>query len=236
MGNIVYGAALGNFGFPLDFFDASNFTALTATAHRLTVVDGNGAQITIRGSGLAYTDGKITGGTLTGFAMQDPGGAAIYAITNANLDAASVASSLITDQEIFPLLAGADLVTGSALRDVMAGGAGDDTLMGGGGADFLFGMAGRDEMTGGAGRDMFAFAPFAPGARGGTDYVMDFHDTGAATDDLIALRRADYDAMVISKSGHDVLLDFGAKGSLVIVGATVGQIGLDDFVFHFPVF
>src|SRR5690606_31263898 len=59
---------------------------------------------------------------------------------------------------IMYMLAGHDVINGSAFDDYVAGGAGDDTISGFGGQDYLIGNAGNDLIIGGAGVDTASMA------------------------------------------------------------------------------
>jgi|GEM_PF-1790327 len=125
---------------------------------------------------------------------------------------------------------GDDRAVGGDLRDVIRGNGGDDRLIGNGGDDELDGGAGNDVKTGGAGADSFVFA-----AQNGDDVVTDFED-GLDTLDLTNLGplfEADVLA-ALSASGDGVLLDLtaiGGSGSVLLEGAELADVGLDDLLF-----
>lgn len=65
---------------------------------------------------------------------------------------------------------------------------------------------------------------------------MDFGDLDTARDDMILMHKRDYDAMTMTQEDDGVLLALGTKGSLLVLGVTVEQLGLDDFSFNFRAF
>ncbi|MEO8244710.1 MAG: hypothetical protein ABI832_20665 [bacterium] len=232
MAHIVYGEALGDFADPMSALDFGSMQAVVLSARNATFGDLNGAGITINGSGLTYSGTSIAGGTATTVTIFNSNGSPLISVTGAAYDAAKIADVLLVQQNTFPLFSGDDKVDGSSHRDIIAGGNGNDTVHGGDGADLIAGMNGRDKLYGDAGRDMFVFVP----NNSGVDKIMDFTDTNHKSDDLIVVKKALYADMIVSQSGQNVVLDFGGKGSLVIVGANADQIGADDFMFHLPHF
>jgi Ca2+-binding RTX toxin-like protein len=229
LAHIVYGAALGNFNDPISMLDFVTLHLVTKTATFGKAVDAAGIGVSFSGSGLTYGAGTVTAGVITGVNFFDASGAALVTITEANFDAAVVVNDVLATQSGIKLFAGNDLVEGSVNRDLIAGGLGNDTVHGGGGSDLIFAMGGRDVLFGDKGADYFAFKP-----NHGADKIMDFADNDLKSDDLILVSKANYAAMTVTQSGNNVVLDFGGKGSLVIVGTTVDHIGADDFAFSVP--
>lgn len=125
--------------------------------------------------------------------------------------------------------AGQDRLEGEQGDDRLFGGAGNDILDGGGGEDRLDGGAGDDVLTGGAHADVFVFT-------GGDDRILDFQDDG---DRLLldpalwsgnALTRQDVLDTYGHQAGGDVVLDFGAAGSLTVEDMTLKGL-TDEFGF-----
>jgi Ca2+-binding RTX toxin-like protein len=106
-------------------------------------------------------------------------------------------------------------VTGTAQGDVLNGGARDDALRGLGGADRLNGRAGDDALEGGGGRDVLLGAAGKDVLNGGGG--GDVLDGGRGDD---AMRgQAGADRFVFStRSGDDVILDFGGKDIVDLSG------------------
>ena len=120
--------------------------------------------------------------------------------------------------------AGADELYGGNGRDTLNGGNGRDDLYGGRGRDFLDGGNGDDDLYGGNGTDEFHFD-----RRDGNDTVMDFQNNtdvlqfdnfGFLTDAASALEFA-------TAQGNDVLFDFGANGTLLVLNVNLGQLTND---------
>ena len=224
MAVIRYGEAMTNFGNPVDQIDIPSLLPTTATLTAASLTDKNGGVVNITGTGLKYSFAGITEGIVTGVALFAPGGGALFSITGISEQATLVQGFLATGVVTIALLDNDDKVYGSSKSDLLIGGAGNDRVFGGGGRDYLGVMDGRDKLTGGAGPDVFVFA-----TNKGQDVVMDFADNNAVSDDLIGLRPAMYDKMVMSQVGGDVLLDFGKSGTLLILNQMVAEMGLDDF-------
>lgn len=224
MAVIRYGEAMTNFGNPIDQIDIPTLAPTTATLTFASLMDVNGGVINITGTLLKYSPVGISSGTVTGVELIAPGGGALFSITGISVGALLVSTFLATGTVTIALLDGNDRIYGSAKRDLLIGGAGDDRVFGGGGGDYIGVMDGRDKLTGGAGADVFIFA-----TNRGQDTVMDFADSGAANDDLIAMRPAVLDRMVMSQVGADVLLDLGTAGKLLILNQTLAEMGTDDF-------
>ncbi len=104
---------------------------------------------------------------------------------------------------------GNDRYFGNGGNDVLRGGAGDDLLVGGTGADTLFG---------GAGADTFKFSRLD-----GRDVIVDFgrgNDTLLLNDNLWrgTLTEAEVLDRFAIDTGDDILLDFGKRGKITLVG------------------
>lgn len=120
--------------------------------------------------------------------------------------------------------AGADSVQGGFDDDVLKGGGGNDALYGGGendvlkgggGKDRLMGEAGDDILEGGSGRDTFVFA-----LGGGSDEIRDFRGKF----DILEVTGLGDKATIkglMSKSGDDVLIDFGGGDILLVEDISV---------------
>ena len=107
--------------------------------------------------------------------------------------------------------------------DILLGDAGNDTITGGNGDDLLEGGAGNDLLEGGAGGDVFLFNITD---ELGSDVVVDFVDQV----DLLQITGGQYDDLIISQSGQNVLIDFG-YGTITLNDINVAMIDEDDFVF-----
>ncbi|SOC08246.1 Ca2+-binding RTX toxin-like protein [Rhodobacter sp. JA431] len=125
--------------------------------------------------------------------------------------------------------AGHDFLAGELGHDVLEGGAGNDLLLGGGENDTLSGGLGDDTLWGEAGADVFVFA-----SGDGADVIGDF---SAASGDRINLTSltsvADFATLISSASALSgaTLLDFGADGSLTLIGLSPAVLQADWFFF-----
>lgn len=152
MANIIYGEALADLGYPPDAFESATLFNAVHTATSLRVVDALGAGISFVGTGLTYSKGIVTGGTVTSITFFDATQAILYTVTAASLSASLVVDA-IKQGDIYPVLSGNDLITGSAGRDVLTGDVGNDTINGGAGSDYLVDTGGgRDRFTGAQGK------------------------------------------------------------------------------------
>jgi Ca2+-binding RTX toxin-like protein len=112
--------------------------------------------------------------------------------------------------------AGRDLLDGGNGADTLLGGPGNDTLRGNAGQDWLEGGGGTDLLDGGIGGDTFVF-------RGGNVTIERFQrnvdtllfDTALFGADVPSLPELVSSAVPV---GSDTVFDFGAEGSLTILG------------------
>lgn len=226
MAVVHYGMGLGNLGFPGDMIDYAGLTVVDSAADRHSMVDAFGYGAAIEGSGFTYLDGALTGGTGQRLIFLGPGNAVLYRVEGLDLDALALAQVAFQagDWEEVALV-GHDVVYGSARRDLIGGMGGNDTLFGDKGDDVIIGMHGRDRLTGGDGADRFLFMPNRK-----ADVITDFVDG----EDRIAVQRSQYLEMTVTEGQNRVILDFGGRGSLVLLGMVAVDIGRDDFTFGDP--
>ncbi|MDJ1008506.1 MAG: calcium-binding protein [Paracoccaceae bacterium] len=144
---------------------------------------------------------------------------------------------------------GPDSLFGDAGNDTLFGGADDDRFFGGSGNDEIFGGEGSDTVWAGAGFDVIDGGPGNDILEGnfnadlfvfrdghGSDIVTDF---AAQNDferiDLAAVTAiADFDDLVgnhLTQSGGDVLIDTGNGDSITLVGVSLTDLDVFDFVF-----
>lgn len=121
---------------------------------------------------------------------------------------------------------GLDTLLGGFGNDSISGGTGGDSISGGLGNDLIDGGGGNDILTGDGGRDRFVFA-----LGFGQDRITDFANgfdlldfSGHSGVDALA------DLTLVAQAGS-VLISDGAGGQLVLAGASLAQIGAEDFVF-----
>ncbi|MFK7753875.1 MAG: Ig-like domain-containing protein [Sedimentitalea sp.] len=128
---------------------------------------------------------------------------------------------------------GDDVLQGRQGDDVLIGSGGHDTLNGGGGNDRLVGGNGRDTYIGGAGADVLVFGP---GGTPGEDIILDFADTGSATDDLIDLSAFSlaFGDIAVSVSGNDAVIALGGGASIrlddYLTAHALSDLQADDFL------
>lgn len=107
-------------------------------------------------------------------------------------------------------------------NDYLDGGDGDDQLAGDGGNDTLLGGAGNDVLDGGAGSD------FLDGGEGHDTLYAGAGDTVSDLSGWNALYLQDGEPLSVTANGADLVLDYGAKGTLLVSGALQGTIGSFD--------
>lgn len=105
---------------------------------------------------------------------------------------------------------GNDRLLGNGGNDILQGDAGDDMLEGGAGSDRLDGGMGKDKLAGGDAEDVLM-------GGGGDDVIdagagHDMIDGGMGNDTVRGGTGADA-FMVMPDSGHDIVLDFEARGA-----------------------
>jgi len=128
---------------------------------------------------------------------------------------------------------GNDTISGIDGNDLVTGGGGNDLLAGGAGNDVVNGGTGDDNMGGGAGNDTFIFTELTDGER---DVITDwtngedlFRLTGITNAPGSGLQGR-VDALDITAVAGGV--EFGFDGHTVFLqGASVGDLGLEDFIF-----
>ncbi|WP_291240487.1 hypothetical protein [Gemmobacter sp.] len=183
------------------------------------------------GAGLQFSDGKLTGGTVSAIAFDSaPGFAGLdLAVLPISLQATDLqahfdgTASLTLLQELMgsPLF-----VRGSGKADRLLGGEFDDILRGGEGHDRLSGRAGEDLLVGGLGADRLAGGADDDRLEGGRGTDVLRGESG--DDDLRGGSRADRleggrgDDSLFGGSGADVLVFRNHDGSDTITGFTSG--------------
>jgi VCBS repeat-containing protein len=117
---------------------------------------------------------------------------------------------------------GHDLITGSIGIDTMVGGAGDDIMYGGAGVDTMSGDAGNDILIGGTGKDILDGGTGSDVMHGGgdgntfkwdlsdigNDFISDFKNGNAATDDVLELELELSDLLESETSDATILVNY----------------------------
>lgn len=124
--------------------------------------------------------------------------------------------------------AGADRIEGDRYNDYNSNNF-TDLLFGGSGNDTLYGGVGTDTLFGGDGDDVYLFA-LGDHSSGEGDYIGGFTTKGSDTINLSALNLPGFDALTISQSGVDTVIDTGA-GTITLWNTNALDISKDDFVF-----
>ena len=118
------------------------------------------------------------------------------------------------------------VLAGTNRADRLFGTKGNDTIDGKGGNDTISGGAGNDVLTGGTGRDDFIFT----GRSWGHDTVKDF----SPGDDLVFSRSAVGSVRNVLAHAEtvdgDTVIDFGALGSVTLLGIEERDLSGRDFV------
>jgi len=127
--------------------------------------------------------------------------------------------------------AGDDVINGGGAGDVLLGNNGSDTIEGGGGDDLIAGGLGDDALTGGQGNDSFAFV-----GGDGNDEISDFGLGNGTGDDLLLIDvdgiQGFHDLISTASDGaQGTTLNFGADGSILLLGVASGDLSSDDFIF-----
>lgn len=190
-----------------DFTDLTegSVTVATATTYRVT----RGPSYEQFTGNFIYTDGVLTGGTITGWTRVTDGGTE-FAVTGASIPVASFLGyldALDGDGFLADLFSAADVLTGTALGDYMRAGDGDDSALGGNGNDNLTGdiysddlVGGADTLDGGVGNDSLF-------GSGGNDSLIggagnDILEGGAGIDTMAG--GAGNDIYYVNSAGDDV--------------------------------
>jgi Ca2+-binding RTX toxin-like protein len=116
-------------------------------------------------------------------------------------------------------------IVGSNFNDIIGMGDFADTIIGGAGNDILLGMGGNDTLWGGSGNDFFAYTSTAFG----NDTIRDFQD-GLDRIDFSRVAGVNYASLAITSVAGGVQVGLGAS-SILIAGASIGQINQADFLF-----
>ena len=121
-----------------------------------------------------------------------------------------------------------DALIGDGIGNELRGRGGNDLLAGKGGNDRIVGGAGNDGLLGGAGNDTFAFA------RGfDSDTIYDWQD-GKLFNDVISFEGMGISMAQLSitySAGNATVTVIPTGDEIHILGAPVGSIGVDDFLF-----
>jgi Ca2+-binding RTX toxin-like protein len=215
------------------FFNAPTKSLVTHTETKAVFTDANGHQLIFVGTGLAYEDFTITGGTVAKVTIANAEGDAFVQVLKVSRDAALLFDALATDgvQSMFDskILNGNDTIFGSDVGgESLFGRKGNDTIIGGDQQDSIAGERGKDKLTGGGAGDFFFFSK-----RDGSDVITDFDAKGGfGKQDLIFVSHDMFDDAKIRKSGSDdTLIDFGHGDTLTLRGVKPAEIDDTDFVF-----
>jgi VCBS repeat-containing protein len=213
----------------------TSFTILDSADDREFVIDG---------SNFTYSDGLVTGGTITAFhafkadgitALADLSGLSVDAptwITAVQQDAAGDHSAIeaLTSKYSYKFIggAGSDSFGSAGHNDLLIGGAGNDTLDPGGAP-----AGGHDTVTGGAGSDTFLYH-----AGYGAVTITDFDQGNSGSFNVSEHDKLEINGFSgdpnpnISPDGHgNTTVDFGNGDVLTLLGvADASQIPKSDII------
>jgi Ca2+-binding RTX toxin-like protein len=164
---------------------SSATTSTTVTSTAVTDVLANGDTEIFTGS-FQLTDGQVTGGTETGFALYTQSGKLIFSLSNADIPASTFTSFEQSGNMIGlvqAMLTGHDTYMGSPGTDDLIGYGGNDTFIGAAGAELFQPAAGNNTIVGGKGINAVLFK--GPS----TDYAITDNGDGSITvTDSVATR------------------------------------------------
>ncbi|BBK42132.1 hypothetical protein STVA_21520 [Allostella vacuolata] len=179
--------------------------------------------------------GNLTGGTIESFELRDFEGLIAFEGEGFAVDVIDGYVDFLQADNSFGMvtavLAGDDVVNGSADADTLVGMDGNDVVTGDGGDDDLNGNLGNDLVTGGAGQDYVRGGQGDDTVRGGAD--DDWHVNGSIGNDLVYGDLGN--DTVFGGQGNDQL--FGGDGNDWMSGdlgndTLTGGAGADRFVFR----
>ncbi|WP_380787074.1 calcium-binding protein [Sphingomonas sp. R86521] len=125
---------------------------------------------------------------------------------------------------------GDDVLYGNQDQDTLYGGQGNDALFGGQGDDVLVGGVGNDQLAGNLGNDRFVFGPGL-----GADTITDFH-SAPGDFDVIQFQAGTFNGYAdvqahMTQQGGDTLITLSGTDTILVVGANVGALTPDHFLF-----
>jgi len=139
----------------LNIGDLLDYEPISATPTQLVLDDLAGEIVTFTGFGFTYSGGAPTSGTVTGIRAV-LNGTLLYEASGFSTPVSSWLAWIQANDTLAAyrtVLAGDDVINGSAAADRLFGFAGNDSMLGGGGADRLEGGDGADTVMAGAGND-----------------------------------------------------------------------------------
>jgi Ca2+-binding RTX toxin-like protein len=173
MATFTYSALLPADQWIPDFFEPNNEALITARfPTRLGWTNVDGTRVELNGTGMTYSNGDVTGGTITQIVVRNAANVVIMSINQLAADAVDLYYLAFGydrpggDREdahgfdfMSTLSRGNDIINGSNNGDEITGGRniGNDTINAFGGDDFIHGDAGNDIINGGLGFDTLAY-------------------------------------------------------------------------------
>lgn len=136
----------------------------------------------------------------------------------------NIFNALLVDNDRRSLIENAK---GGSGDDRIGGNAGKNQLYGNKGDDILYGLGGKDFLIGGTGRDYFYFA-FDYGRDKVRDYKDGVDKIWLGTD--LGIFSSDHALSFASKSGRDVVFDFGGGDVLILANVKFNDITAADIV------
>lgn len=158
MANIVFGDELGGFKWLGDYY-SWDLTLDSSSATDAHYTDNDtGSQIVLMGAGLQFTNGSLTGGTVSSVQLLDENDNVLIDLTGGSFGADDLDFGDFWGF-VSSLTAGNDTLTGNDFGTDMYLGTnhGNDTVIAGDGGSFMGGSEGDDSYTGGADWDTLSY-------------------------------------------------------------------------------
>ena len=158
MANIVFSDALNGYAFLGDYF-SWDLTLDSSSATEAHYTDNtSGGTIVFAGVGMAFSDGKLTAGTVTGIQLLDDTDTLLLDLTGGDFSASDLDVDSFWDF-LSAITAGNDTITGSdGGTDLNIGtNHGNDTIIAGDGGSYMAGSEGNDTYTGGGDWDTLSY-------------------------------------------------------------------------------
>ncbi len=206
--------------------DGVDMLTYNAAAAGVSVSLGLDGQAQITGVSTDTLSGfeNLTGSAFNDALTGSDGANAVYGLTGNDVLSGGGGNDILYGNQ------GDDVLYGNQDQDTLYGGQGNDTLFGEQGDDFLVGGIGIDQLSGNLGNDRFVFAPGF-----GADTIIDFHGTPGDFDVIqfqagLFTGYADVQAHM-TQQGSDTLIALNGADSILVIGANVGALTADHFLF-----
>jgi Ca2+-binding RTX toxin-like protein len=207
-------------------FDLDSFSLRQYSDYEMIYADKRGAAVDISGKNFTFSNGEVTGGTITSAVITDKNGDVIYTAKDVDLSAKTFSHYYDRDgawATDYVFILGNDKITGTNSNDALQGDLGNDILYGKGGDDFIYSAWGDDTVYGGGGDDYFEF----DAKKSSSLTLADFEDHGSHQD-LIAISKKFYNHMETYQRHDNVVMTF-EDHKITIEDYDKHDLGRDDF-------